>query len=739
LESAAFYEGQISDRGHTDARDPRFMDTERPLRKELRDALIAGGVTSLYTHQATAFDLADAGKDIVVTTGTSSGKTLCYGLPVLQRLLSEPAARAMLLFPTKALAQDQLGKLRRLAPRGMEVNTYDGDTPKHKRPTIRASSHIVLTNPDMLHVGILPNSSSWAKFLKSLRFIVVDEMHAYAGIFGSHVALVLRRLLRLCEYYGSKPQIIACSATIANGCELFTALTGRTPDVVDVDGSGTGARKLLIWNPPETGEGERRSPNSESSQMLAFFAVRGIRSIAFAKSRIVAELVLRYAREALRMVDPELQERLEAYRGGYTPEERRNIEKRLFGGELLGVSATDAMELGIDVGDLDVAIVNGYPGSISSLRQQTGRAGRGKRDGLAILIGHNNPLDQYFMRHPMHLLAGKAEEVRIHKRNRYILSEQLKCAAYERPLGVSDLAHFPEGSLEILETLEAEEVVTRRNGLWFLTSQDSPAADVDIRSEAGPTFVLMSPNGVLGTMEQWRAYSNAHDGAIYLHRGEQYLVEQLDIPAQTIHVRPCKVDYYTQALSETTVSETAHIESRNVGRGQIHLQGLRVTTEVTAYRKKSLANDAVMAVHELDLPSITFETVGLRIDVPPATYGQEGSHGVGGVHALEHVLLALAPTIAQCEPRDIGSTYYQIWPETGLPSIFVFDSAPGGIGLTQALFENAGVWLIRAAELVSGCKCSDGCPGCVLSARCPYGNDNVDKMEAVQVVRDFRL
>jgi DEAD/DEAH box helicase domain-containing protein len=737
LRNAPFYAGQLVEVGIAEPRQPRFFDNERPMLQPLRDRLRKTGIERLYEHQAAAFDLAEAGRDLIVTSGTSSGKTLCYNLPVINRLMQEPAARALYIFPTKALAQDQLSKLGALLPGGLKAAAYDGDTPKSKRAAIRAGTHIILTNPDMLHVGILPNNPGWAAFLRSLRFVVIDEVHSYSGVFGSNVALILRRLSRLCEWQGSKPQFIGCSATIANGKELFQELTGRDAELVETDGSASGRRYLAMWNPPEVDEGVRRSSNSEASQLLGSLAARGARTLAFAKSRVAAELVLRYTREALGVGEPELARRIESYRAGYTPEERRAIERRLFDGDLVGLSSTDAMELGVDVGTLDAVIMNGYPGSISSLRQQAGRAGRGTRDSLGILVAKNDPLDQYYMRHPEQLLGGKAESVRIHASNPFILAQQLRCAAHERPLAPTELHYFPDSALEVLEALEESGLIVRRSGLWFHPSQTSPAPEVDIRGSGGPTFTLESPAGVLATMEQWRAYAHAHPGAVYLHRGFQYIVRTMDVPAKRIEVEPTLLEYYTQSVSETAVASTADLGTRPLGTAELRLQGLVVTTAVTAYKKKSLADDSVLGIEDLDLPETTIDTIGVRLDLPVGPGGPLREEG--GVHALEHLLVALAPTIAQCEPRDLGSAFYAIWPETGCPAIFVFDAVPGGIGLSQALFENAGEWLRRVAEQLFACGCKTGCPACVLSPRCPYSNDGVDKDAAKDVLLSLNL
>jgi DEAD/DEAH box helicase domain-containing protein len=381
------------------------------------------------------------------------------------------------------------------------------------------------------------------------------------------------------------------------------------------------------------------------------------------------------------------------------------------------------MELGVDIGTLDAVVMNGYPGTISSLRQQSGRAGRGTRDGIAILVAKNDPLDQYYMRHAALLLGGKAESVRVHPANPFILAQQLQCATYERPLAPTELDLFPPDSLEVLESMEDAGLVTRRAGMWHSTSQASPAAGIDIRGSGGESFVLQAPWGELGTMEKWRAFQSAHEGAVYLHRGEQFIVSNLNLESKYAELQPADVNYYTQPISETFVESVAEIAGGSLGRMQLRFQGLRVTTTVTGYKRKSLLDDTIVGIEDLDLPPNTIQTVGVRIDLPS---DPDDPIWEDGVHALEHLMVALGPTIAQCEPRDLGSTYYAMWPETLKPAIFVFDAVPGGIGLSQALFERAPEWFAAVREQLESCPCTAGCPSCILSPRCPYSNENVD-------------
>lgn len=731
LRTAPFYADQIAGETVQSPRDAVYSELSVSLHPAVHSRLESLGISCLYSHQVEAIERASHGADLIVTAGTGSGKTVCYHLPALERILQEPSARAVFIYPTKALAQDQLGKLRSLLPHGLRAATYDGDTPKSHRAAIRREAHIILTNPDMLHVGILPNHSSWTKFLRSLRFIAIDEIHAYSGVFGSHVALVLRRLLRLCEWHGTKPQIAAATATIRNPEDLFERLTGRTAHVISDDGAPRGERLFALWNPPKQDDGSRRSTIYETSKILETMVLEGRRAIAFSGSRIAAELVLSYARDAVKQRDARTAKKIEAYRAGYTVGERREIERSLFSGDLLALSSTNAMELGVDVGGLDVAIINGYPGSINSLRQQAGRAGRGNEDALAIMIAREDPLEQYLVDHPELLTKGHAEQIRIFPQNPHVLAPHIKCAAYERPLSPSELASFPDGTIEIVEQLESNGELVRRAGLWFYPAIPSPAADTDIRG-ADRIYVLEQKGEQMGMMEEWRAFQNAHPGAIYLHRGEQFIVRSLDPLAAKIEIEETKADYFTQSLVETSVWPTVSIQSKPLGSGMAHYEGLSVTSVVVGFLRRSLLTDSVISEESLEMPPRTISTVGIRFDIapPPIQTEQKWSEGV---HALEHLLLAMAPIIAKCEPRDLGSAYYPFWPQTGRPAIFIYDSAPGGSGISEALNDSLQEWIEIVADRLRNCPCGDGCPACILSPRCQYSNEHLDKAEAIAV------
>lgn len=717
---------------------PRRPAQYKEPRHQLDDAVARRleelGIQQLFSHQADAYDAARDGKDVVVVTGTSSGKTLCYNLPALHHAIGEPAARMLYLFPTKALAQDQLGKLEQLLPDGIRAGTYDGDTPPSQRGSMRRLAHIVLTNPDMLHIGILPGHELWSKFFKSLRLIVLDEMHVYRGVFGSHVCGVIRRILRLAEWYKARPQIIACSATIGNPAELFERLTGRKAELIEEDGSPRGKRTFVFWNPPEVGEGQRLSSNIVSSELMVGLAENHQRVLTFNRARISAELVLRYARKRAAKEGRVAPSAIESYRAGYTPKERRQIEKALFKGELLGLATTNAMELGVDIGSLDAVVMNGYPGTVASFWQQAGRAGRGSKDGLAIMVAHDDPLEQFLIREPSMVLNAHNERVAVNPDNPQILAQQLRCAAHERPLAPSELERFSERALEVAETLDRSGELRFSAGLFYYPSHEAPAPGVNIRGSGGEQVTLTLEGNALGTMERWRAMQQAHAGAVYLHRGASFVVESLDLEKALAVVSPRETDYYTQAIVQSVVEPKAVLKSAQMGKARASLVAISVTDAVVGYRKKTLDGDTVLSIEPLDLPPSTYETLAVRFDLP---LPDDEETGVGGVHGVEHALMALAPLICGADRADLGSAWYAMFPDTFSPAVFVMDRTPGGVGLCERLFDSLGPWIVASRQLLESCKCEGGCPACLLSARCEVNNDALSKRQALELLRSF--
>ncbi len=776
-----------------------FEEPNSPVHPQLAAALEGQRIERLYSHQARAYDAVMSGRDAMVVTGTNSGKTLCYALPTLQHCLTEPACRALMLFPTKALAQDQLGKLQALVPGGeVRAGVYDGDTPIAQRGPIRRTAHVILSNPDMLHVGILPGHENWAKFLKSLKLIVLDELHAYRGVFGSHVAGVMRRLLRLCEWHGARPAIVACSATIGNPLELFGKLTGRVPELIVEDGAPKGKRSIAFYNPPIDDTGSRHSSNMSAAGITANLVERGLRVLAFCRARVTAELVLRYTRERLAASGEVAAGKVESYRAGYTPKERREIEQALFRGDILALACTNAMELGVDVGGLDAVVLNGYPGTVASFWQQAGRAGRGTRDGLVLYVAQDDPLDQFFMREPEMLLEATHEPVSINPENRTILEQQLRCAAYERPIAASELPAFGECALELIEQMERSGELELRSGRFFYPSYEAPAPRINIRGVGSEAFTLIANGQLLGTMERWRALQFAHQGAVYLHRGASYVVRSLDLEAGEVHLAEESVPYYTQAVVQSVIEPLVTLRQGGWGAYSGVLGSIRVTESVIGFRRKSLDGETILSVEPLDLPPLTYETVGIRLSLPEIDV-EEAAREVAAVHGVEHALAAVAPFFAGCDRGDLGSAWYASFPRTapssfsrrgpgihqgdgpeseegvgggegspssfsrrgpgthqgdgpeneegvgggdsgemlGGPAIFVYDHVPGGVGLAEKLFEMRGAWANAALRLLASCPCADGCPACLLSARCESNNDALSKKGAVSRLRDL--
>lgn len=717
-----------------------YARSVRQMHPALTQKLVELGLSDLYVHQARAYDALQEGKDVVVVTGTNSGKTLCYNLASIQLSLVEPAARCLYLFPTKALAQDQLGRLEALSPGPhLKIGTYDGDTSQTKRASVRRNCHVVLTNPDMLHVGILPGHEHWAKFLKSLRLVVLDELHVYRGVFGSHVGNVLRRLFRLCEFYRNRPQVVACSATIGNPTALFERLTGRKGTLIDEDGSPSGRRTFVFWNPPELGNGQRLSANVATSEILASLTEAGQRTLAFSRARVSAELVLRYTRKRVAQVGKVPENHIESYRAGYTPKERRSIEQALFKGKLLGLSATNAMELGVDVGALDAVILNGYPGTASSFWQQIGRAGRGRRDGLAVFVAHDDPLEQFFIRQPRTLLDARNESVGANPENPFILAKHLKCAAHERPISPLELDRFGPTAIDVAEAMDRSGELNFRLGAFTYPLADPPALDVNLRGVGSEVVRLMLEGQEFGTMERSRAMTTAHEGAIYLHRGSTFLVTALDLDDLTATLEPVNADYYTQSIVQSVIAINRVIRDLPLGgRASAALSGINVTETVEGYRRKSLDGDTVLGTEVLDLPSASYDTLGVRLDLLPLDEQADVMAQLGGVHGLEHALLAVAPFMAGCDRGDLGSAWYSVYPDTLRPAVFVFDKAEGGVGLSERLYESMPAWLSAAHQLLTSCPCEGGCPACLLSPRCEAGNEVLNKPATLALLHRLR-
>jgi DEAD/DEAH box helicase domain-containing protein len=691
------------------------------------------GVETLYAHQREAWDAAQRGEHLIVTTGTASGKTLAFNLPVLDALAREPKNRALYLYPTKALAQDQARALGELAVPRVRSAIYDGDTPQERRWQIRRWANVILTNPDMLHVGILPRHDLWADVLHNLRYVVVDEAHVYRGVFGSHVANVLRRLRRLARVYGAEPQFLLASATIANPGELARSLLGVDTTVVGGDAAPRAERTIALWNPPllDADLGLRASTLGEASLLLSQLVQRGRRTICFAKSRKAVELIHRMTGDRL---DTETKQRLAPYRAGYTPQQRRDIERRLVAGELLGVTATDALELGIDIGLLDCAISVGFPGTVASLRQQWGRAGR-RGHGLAVLIASEDALDQYFMREPESLLGRSVEAAILDHSNPRVLDAHVAAAAFEAPLDDADRSTLGDAALE--RAPHVPELRHTKSG-WVWAGKDYPAARTALRSATADAFTVVdgSTGSVLGIVERERAYSTVHEGAVYLHLGEQWLVRELDLTARHAVVDPFGGDWYTQAKKETStdIEEPLRVE-RRCGL-ELTFGRVSVTEQVVAYQQKHVRDQSTIATIPLDLPPTTFETEAVWY-VPTAQQlaGLEAMPLLlSSLHAAEHSMIALLPLWAMCDRWDIGGLSTNIHPDTGAPTIFIYDGHAAGVGIAERGFDRFEGWVADTARLLEGCPCEHGCPSCVQSPKCGNLNEFLDKAGALTLL-----
>lgn len=745
-----WYDDQVVHTELLPSRASRYAELEEPLPEILVDALEAQGITRLYLHQAQAINHIRRGGDVVVATGTASGKTLCYNVPVLERILDDWRTRALYLYPTKALAQDQLRALGELTKHGwlqrVLFDTYDGDTPTDERGRIRRDARIILSNPDMLHVGILPNHANWAQFFANLTFVVIDEAHVYRGVFGSHVACVLRRLWRVCEIYGSPPTVIAASATIGNPGEHVERLAARPTDsvrVIDEDGGPSGHRTFVLWNPPCANDAcdARRSPNSEATELMAALVSRALRPIVFTQARKVAELILRYVRDRLARIDETLPDKIAAYRAGYLPAERRDIERRLFAGELLGVTATNALELGIDVGVLDAAVLVGFPGTIASTWQQAGRAGRGSQNALAVLIAQDNPLDQYLMRHPEAVFGRPIEEALIDPQNYYVLRDHLPCAAYEKPLDIIDRDLFGDVLDETASTLLHLGVLEERRGRLFYVGDGYPAQQVSIRSTGGLPYSLRveGEDGpeLLETIEAATVLERAHPGAIYLHQGESYLVEELDIDNRVAWLRPVDANYYTRPRVATDVRLERRWASREVGATEAFVGEVSITQQVIGFRRLRQYTDELVSEEWLDVPSDQFETVGVWWTVPAAWARQFAENGLdfeGGLHAAEHAAIGLLPLFAMCDRWDIGGVSTALHPDTGTPVICIYDGHPGGVGIAEHGYTVLMDLWTATLDTLYTCSCDDGCPACVQSPKCGNNNMTLDKHAAVALL-----
>jgi DEAD/DEAH box helicase domain-containing protein len=712
--------------GTEPARDARTVPLPEALAGQVRSAL---DVPALYTHQRATWDAAARREHVLIATGTASGKTLAFNLPVLDALARDPKLRAIYIYPTKALAQDQFRALGALALPKLRAAIYDGDTATEHRRDIRRTANVILTNPDMLHVGVLPNHDRWGDVLANLRYVILDEAHVYRGVFGSHVANVIRRLRRLARIYGADPQVLLASATISNPGELGAGLLGDPVTVVGNDGAPRSERTVVLWNPPLLDEelGLRGSALAEAAKLQAAFVERGLRTLTFAKSRKAAELIHRFTAE--RLGDDT---RLSPYRAGYTPAQRREIERRLADGDLLGVSATNALELGIDIGLLDCVVSVGFPGTVASLRQQWGRAGR-RGNGLAVLVASEDALDQFFMREPDKLLGRRVEAAILDHANPRVLAAHVRSAAYEAPLTDEDASLLGTEAL----AAAAEDPELRRTTAGFVWGgRDHPSARVSLRSSDADAFAIVDAESgtVLGQIDRSRAYSTVHAGAVYLHLGESYLVRELDLTGLHAVVEPFGGDWYTQAKKETMTTIVAERRAELRCGLTLCFGELEVTEQVVGYERRTVSSQERIELVPIELPATTFATEAVWFCPEPEQLAgvHEMPRLLGTLHAAEHSLIALLPLWAMCDRWDIGGLSTNVHPQTGRPTVFVYDGHPGGVGITERGFHEFEGWVADTAELVRGCQCASGCPSCVQSPKCGNLNDMLDKAGAAQ-------
>jgi DEAD/DEAH box helicase domain-containing protein len=722
------------------ARAPRLLPVPEDVPELLRTRLELLGIEGLYPHQREGLDVLRAGGDLVLSTGTASGKTLVYDLACAEAAMSTPKATALFLFPTKALARDQLRQVRALKIAQVRAAVYDGDTPKAERPLIRKNANLVLTNPDMLHLSLLPDHVRWADFLFRLSLVVVDEAHVLRGVFGSHVSMVLRRLRRLIAHHGGAPRWCLASGTIGNPAELAERLTGLACRVVDDDASPRGRKLFALWNPPIVDEdsGSRRSALSEASWLMGKLVARDVRTIGFTRSRRAAELLAEFTRRDLG--DARQGTRIRAYRAGYLAEDRRAIERQLADGELLAVAATSALELGIDIGSLDAAVLTGYPGTRASMWQQAGRAGRRASESLAVLVAQDDPLDQYLVQHPEDLFDRPAEAAVIDPTNPYVLEPHLRCAAREQPLTSSEAeTFFGHAAAAALAALEARGDLRRRGDTWHDAGGPSPHREVDVRAGAGHVYriVLADSGELLGTADEHRAFGTLHPGAIYLHQGEQYLVTQLDIAARVALVEQADPDYYTQARDVTDITIVNQLDHRALDGVDMLFGDVRVTNQVTGFVRKLVATGEVIDDVALPLPEVALDTKAVWWTLTQRLLDRAavGPRDLpGGIHAAEHAAIGLLPLVATCDRWDIGGVSTPLHPDTGLTTIFVYDGYPGGAGVAERGFHDARRWLQATLDTVRDCPCSHGCPSCVQSPKCGNGNEPLDKAAAVAIL-----
>jgi DEAD/DEAH box helicase domain-containing protein len=730
---------------HVPVRESSTLPWPDWLSPALRSRLEGRGVLAPWRHQVDAAQLARDGHHVVVATGTASGKSLAYQLPALTRLEEDPRACVLYLAPTKALARDQLASVSGLADPSVRPAAYDGDTPGEERDWVRRHSRWIVTNPDMLHRGILPAHQKWSSTLRRVAYVVIDECHAYRGVFGSHVGHVLRRLRRICRRYGAEPVFVLASATVADPAGAATRLVGAPVEAVTADGSPRPGATFALWEPPltertgEHGAPLRRSAAADAAGLLADLVERGARTLAFVRSRRSAESVAEQARRLLHdRGRDDLVRRVDSYRGGYLPEERRELERALSAGDLLGVATTNALELGIDIAGLDAVVLAGYPGTLASLWQQAGRAGRAQKESLVVFVARDDPLDHYLAHHPRAVFGRPIEATVTDPGNPYVLGPQLCCAAAELPLRPEDLPDFGGPAAEAqLEELVAAGQLRRRPAGWYWAGRGRP--DVDIRGSGGePVSIIEAGTGrLLGTVDADAAHATVHDGALYVHRGDTFVVDEFDIEDACAVVHAESPEWTTVARDVTDLGIVATEKVRPLGTVTAHTGMVDVTNQVVAYQRRRLGTGEVLAEFPLDLPARQLRTraVWLTLDERAVERAEVDEVELpGSLHAAEHAAIGILPLLATCDRWDLGGLSTALHPDTGTAAIFVYDGHPGGAGFSERGFAVLRRWLQATRATVASCECESGCPSCVQSPKCGNGNDPLDKAGAVRVL-----
>ncbi|OKY78750.1 MAG: Distinct helicase family with a unique C-terminal domain including a metal-binding cluster [Candidatus Methanohalarchaeum thermophilum] len=723
VRGSGWYREQIEEIRELPGEEPEFEEVE--LKDEIREYLDRNGI-DLYTHQARCIEEVRGGKDVVLSTPTASGKTLAFNIPVFEDLIEDKDARALYIYPTKALSNDQLESIKEMDDElGLDVDpgVYDGDTSRGAKRKIRESSRVILTNPYGLH-HYLPWHNKWKNVFKNLEYIVLDEVHQYRGVFGSNIAFLVRRLKRVVEHYGGSPQFILSSATIANPGEFSKKLVGRDFEVVSRDGSGSGKKYFVFWNPLEY---EDQSIHVQTSNLLSYMVDGGLQTLCFTVSRKMAELISKWS-------DESSDKKIMAYRAGYKPRERRIIEQGLREGEVRGVASTNALEVGVDIGGLDVVLMSGYPGTMISTWQQAGRAGRGNDASAAFLIAFENPLDQYYMNHPDRFFEKSHEHAIIDLDNSNIAIGHLLCAASELPLKENEW--LTQNNQEELNHLKNEDILHETpNGVVY-GGEKRPAEIVELNNISQDIIKIILNGKLLGTMDRAQAYREAHENAVYMHQGETYVVQELDLDDKVAYVKKREVDYYTEPQSQTDIKINEKQETKTHKNLKINLGNVEVSEFYLKY--KIMENDKVIATEPLDLPPINFKTESTWITIPKETIRELEEKDMdieGGLHAIEHAMIAMAPYHAMCDRWDLGGVSTKNHTDTQKPTIFLYDAYEGGIGITEKCYQLINELLQTTYELIKDCDCENGCPSCIYSPKCGNDNEPLDKQTALTILK----